>query len=263
MDTLTYTRSGTGPPLVLLHGLGLARHSWDPVVAALARRFEVIALDLPGFGASQPLPGGVEPTAQALAAAVAEQLDELGIVRPHVAGNSVGGWVALELAGRRPVASVTLLSPAGMWRDRAPSYNVVSLRTTRWLARHGAPVLSRLVRFRIVRLLVLGQTHGRPVRIPPAHARAAVWSMSTCPGFEATLKATARRRYVAGSRIEAPVTVAFGSRDWILRGRSRHLDELPVGARREVLRRCGHVPMGDDPGAVVALITETAARADA
>ena len=88
---------------------------------ALAAEFDVLAVDLPGFGESPPLPAGQEPTPAALAAAVAGLLDELGIDRPHVAGNSLGGWVALELAALRPLASVALLSPAGLWPDGTPA----------------------------------------------------------------------------------------------------------------------------------------------
>ena len=116
MTTLAFTRSGTGAPLVLLHGIGLSRHSWDPVIPALAGHFDVIAVDLPGFGDSGPMPPQVEPLPAALAAAVAGLLDELGITAPHVAGNSLGGWVALELAAIHPVASLAFLSPAGLWR---------------------------------------------------------------------------------------------------------------------------------------------------
>ena len=61
MTSLAYARSGTGPPLVLLHGIGSSRQAWDPVVPALAGRFTVIAVDLPGFGDSAPLPAHVEP----------------------------------------------------------------------------------------------------------------------------------------------------------------------------------------------------------
>ena len=137
MPTLTYTRIGSGRPLVLLHALGLSRSAWDPVVPALSQHFDVIAVDLPGFGASAPLPAHVEPTPAALAEAVAALLAELGVTTAHVAGNSLGGWVALELAALRPVASLTLLAPAGLWRDQTPLYCRASLRATRWLAHHG------------------------------------------------------------------------------------------------------------------------------
>ena len=260
MAALAYTRSGAGTPLVVLHGIGSSRHAWDPVVPALAGRFDVLAVDLPGFGDSGPLPAGAAPAPAALAAAVAGLLDDLGITDPHVAGNSLGGWVALELAGIRPVASLTLLSPAGLWRGSVPLYQRASLRATWWLSQHAAGALSRLVSYRLGRALVLGQTHGRPFRVSPGYARTAIRAMGTCPGFDATMKASATG-YRAGPPIGAPVTVAFGSRDHLLVRRSRQLGELPPGTRRAALPHCGHVPMADDPPAVAALITASAARA--
>jgi pimeloyl-ACP methyl ester carboxylesterase len=258
MSSLAYTRSGAGAPLVLLHGIGLDRRSWDPVAPALARHFDVMAVDLPGFGDSAP--GQADPGA--LAGAVAGLLTELGVTSAHLAGNSLGGWVALELAALGPVASLTLLSPAGLWKRRAPGYCRVSLRATRWFARHAAGPLSRLVGSRPGRVLVLGQTHGHPARLTPGYARAAIRAMGTCPGFEATLAAADRRRFLATAPIAAPVTVAFGSRDVLLLPRqSRHLDQLPAGTKAEALPGCGHVPMADDPVAVAKLITRAAARA--
>jgi pimeloyl-ACP methyl ester carboxylesterase len=258
MATLAYTRSGAGAPLVLLHGIGSSRHAWDPIVPALAGQFDLLAADLPGFGDSAPLPPETEPGPAALATAVAGLLDDLGITAPHVAGNSLGGWVALELARIRPVASLTLLSPAGLWRT-VPLYNRVSLRATRWLSQHAAGPLGRLVNYRLGRALVLGQTHGRPFRVSPGYARMAIAAMGTCPGFDATMKASATG-YRSGPPIDAPVTLAFGSRDHLLRRRSRQLGELPPGIRLAALPHCGHVPMADDPAAIAALITASAAR---
>jgi pimeloyl-ACP methyl ester carboxylesterase len=259
MTALAHTRTGAGEPLVLLHGIGSSRRAWDPVIPALAERFDVVAVDLPGFGDSEPLPPEVEPRPAALAAAVAGLLDDLGLTTPHVAGNSLGGWVALELAGIHSVASLTLLSPAGLWRGSVPLYQRASLRATRWLSQHAAGALSRLVSYRLGRALVLGQTHGRPFRISPGYARTAIRAMGACPGFDATMKASATG-YVTGPPIGAPVTVAFGSRDHLLVRRSRQLGELPAGTRVEALPRCGHVPMADDPAAVTALITAASAR---
>ncbi|HEU5388877.1 MAG TPA: alpha/beta fold hydrolase [Streptosporangiaceae bacterium] len=258
MPPLAVTRSGTGAPLVLLHGLGSSRRAWDPVLPALAARFDVIAVDLPGFGESAPLYGQAEVPPARLAESVADLLDDLGVTAPHLAGNSLGGWVALELAARRPVASLTLLSPAGLWPRNSPQYGLVSLRASRWLARHATAPLSRLVRYRLGRILVLGQTHGRPARLTASYARAAVETLGRCPGFEAALAGTARRRYLATTPIAAPVTVAFGSRDRLLLRGSRRLGQLPPDPRAEALPGCGHVPMADDPAAVAALITRTA-----
>ena len=261
MPTLACTRTGSGAPLVLLHGLGSERGVWDPVIPALAEHFDVIAADLPGFGDSAPLPPGTQPHPAALAAAVAGLLDELSVEQsPHIAGNSLGGWVALELAAIRPVASVALLSPAGLWRGRIPRYCLTSLRASRWLCQHAAGLLNRVVSYRLGRVLVLGQTHGRPARMTAAQARRAIGALGSCPGFDATLAATADG-YQSGPPIGAPVTVAFGSRDLLLlRRQSRHLGELPPGTRTGELPGCGHLPIADNPAAVTALITAAASR---
>jgi pimeloyl-ACP methyl ester carboxylesterase len=259
MTALAHTRTGSGAPLVLLHALGLARDSWAPVVPALAEHFDVVAVDLPGFGDSPPLPG--EPTPKALAAAVAAFLDELGLAVPHVVGNSLGGWVTLELAALRPLASVTLLSPAGMWPGGTPQYCRVSLRASRWLAVHAGGLLSRAVATRPGRIAVLGQTHGRPARMSPAQARAALRALATAPGFDPVFAATLHRRYEAGEPFSAPVTVAFGDRDRLLiRRRWRGLDELPPDRRVASLPGGGHVPMADDPAAVAALVLASTGR---
>ena len=259
MTTLAYTRTGAGASLVLLHGIGASRHAWEPVIPALARHFDVLAVDLPGFGDSGPLPPEVEPRPAALAAAVAGLLDELGVGTPHVAGNSLGGWVALELAAIRPVAALALLSPAGLWRDSVPLYNRVSLHASHWGAEHAGGLLSRLVTYRLGRALVLGQTHGRPFRITPGYAGMAIRALGASPGFDATMRASAPG-YRPGQPIGAPVAVAFGSRDLLLRRGSRHLDQLPPGTRVGALRGCGHQPMADDPPAVTDFIISSAAR---
>jgi pimeloyl-ACP methyl ester carboxylesterase len=261
MTQLAFTRSGTGESLVLLHALGLSRRTWDDVVPELARHFEVVAVDLPGFGESPPLPTDIEPSPAALAAVVAGFLDELGVRAPHVVGNSLGGWIALELVTVCPVASLTLLSPAGLWRTRTPRYVLASLHASRWLAQHARGALFGLVGSGPGRALVLGQTHGRPNRLTAEYARSTIRSLGTCPGFDAVLGATAARHAEGFTALDAPVTVAFGSRDvLLLPHQSRRLDQLPPRTRVEGLPGCGHVPMGDDPDAVAALILRAATR---
>jgi pimeloyl-ACP methyl ester carboxylesterase len=256
MSRLAFTRTGAGPTLILLHALGLSRHSWDPVVPALSKHFDVIAVDLPGCGDSPMMPPDVEPRPAALAAAVAGLLDELHIEAPHIAGNSLGGWVALELAGIHKMASLTLLSPAGLWRHSTPLYCLISLRATRWLCRHAARLLGHLVNHRLGRVLVLGQSHGRAASLSPDYAHATIRTMAACPGFDSVLSATAKRHYVAEPPVEVPVTIAFGSRDLVLlSNNARYLGELPPGTSVRPLPGCGHIPMTDDPNAVAALIS--------
>ncbi|MGZ4613133.1 MAG: alpha/beta fold hydrolase [Kineosporiaceae bacterium] len=261
MSNLAFTRTGGGEPLVLLHGIGSFRQAWDPVLPALAPEADVIAVDLPGFGDSPPLPATVEPSPAALALAVVGLLDELGLDVPHVAGNSLGGWVALELAAVRPVASLTLLSPAGLWRGGTPLYCRASLRASWWLARHARRPVDAAVGTRAGRALVFGQVLGRPTRMSPVQAHAAIHALADAPGFDATLRATGPRRVEAAQALDVPVTVAFGSRDRLLLARSwRRLDELPAGTRVAALPGCGHVPMTDDPAAVAALLAAPLSR---
>jgi pimeloyl-ACP methyl ester carboxylesterase len=261
MTELAFTRSGAGEPLVLLHALGLSRRVWDDVIPELARHFDVVAVDLPGFGESPPLPADIEPTPAALAAAVAGLLDELDVTAPQVVGNSIGGWVALELATIHHVASLTLLAPAGLWRSRTPRYTLASLHASRWMARHAGGVLVRLVGSRLGRVLVLGQTHGRPTRLSAEYARSTIRSLGTCLAFDAVLEATAARRAEGFGALAMPVTVAFGSRDrLLLPGQTRRLDQLPPHTRVDRLPGCGHVPISDDPDAVAALIMRSATR---
>ena len=260
-------RSGAGAPLVLLHALGSSSHSWEPVLPALTDKFDVITVDLPGFGASPALPPPLRPTPAALAAAVATALDEAGVHNPHVVGNSIGGWVALELAQLRPLATLTLLSPAGMWTRNTPRYCRLSLGGTRLVTRHVPRMLDRLVDFRLGRIVLLGQTHGRPTRVSPDEARASIKASGTCAGFAATLRATAHLRYERprdGVHRFPPTTVAFGTRDLILpRRRWRRIDELPADVVVQELPGCGHLPMSDDPEAVAALVVASTTTAGA
>src|ERR1700761_5319844 len=102
-SSLAYTRSGSGAPLVLLHGIGLNRQSWNPVVPALARQFDVIAVDLPGFGDSA-LASPAQAGPRALAEAVAGLLAGPGVTRrPHAApGRELPRRLGRARAGRHP-----------------------------------------------------------------------------------------------------------------------------------------------------------------
>src|SRR5436190_13437102 len=95
--SLNYVRRGSGDPLLLLHSLGGSLVQWSPVIDALAAEREVIAVDMPGFGASPPLPDGVEPSSANLATAVLDFYESLEVEgAPDVAGISPGGWTAIE-----------------------------------------------------------------------------------------------------------------------------------------------------------------------
>jgi pimeloyl-ACP methyl ester carboxylesterase len=252
---LAYDRTGQGEPLVLLHGQGFSRRSFDPVVPALAAHRDVIAVDLPGHGDSPRQPKGAGNAPRDLAVAVAELLDELGLPSAHVAGNSSGGWVALELGKLGRARTVTALAPAGLWRRKAP----LPIRAGMRQARVNAKVVRRLLpnapRTRLGRAFAASQVSGHPFQVPYQQAHEAVHAMAGAPGFRETLRALEKDRFTGGDAITVPVTVVFGTRDRVLFPvLMRHRDELPPQTRWVRLRGCGHVPMVDDPAATADLL---------
>jgi pimeloyl-ACP methyl ester carboxylesterase len=221
---------------------------WDPVVERLDGARRVLALDLPGHG-GEPLPADASPPG--LAAAIADRLARDGIERPHVAGNSLGGWVALELAAAGHASSVTAIAPAGLWREP-----LVPKRTpARAMARTLLPALGPLLRSERGRRLVLAANAAHPERIPPEAALRLVRAYATAPGFEAVNDAMRASRFTALADIGVPVTLAWPEHDRIVR-RPR---SLPDGVRSVVLRGCGHLPTWDDPEAVARVLLEGSA----
>jgi pimeloyl-ACP methyl ester carboxylesterase len=255
MDIL-HVRRGRGAPLVLLPGTSSSWLVWQPVLDRLARERDAIALDLPGFGGSTPLEERPDPPA--LARAVARLLDELGLERPHVAGNSLGGGVALELARAGRAASVCAISPIGFWTAREYRFTRWSLdRNVRSAASVPPGALRWMVRHPVPRTLVFGQFFGRPWRMSPDEAEALAGV--AIPGYEAIVDAYADYRYgpSLAARIDCPVTVAWGTRDHLLIPRQgRRVPRVLPQARLVWLRGLGHVPTWDDPEQVAALLLE-------
>ncbi|HEY4095772.1 MAG TPA: alpha/beta fold hydrolase [Baekduia sp.] len=237
---LAYDRRGSGPPLVLLHPLGADRRVWAPVLERLAAERDTIAIDLPGFGASPVLePGAGAPTPAALAVAVRAFVSEaLGVRSWHVAGNSLGGWVALALALDGAVESVSAIAPAGLWS--AP------LAPKPSLARRGAqlasPVAGVAARIGPLRRAMLIGSVGHPDRVPPTAAAHLVRAYGHAPGFAAVNAAMRAGHFTDLGRIEVPVTLLWPELDRLV-GRPRR---LPPHVRNVTLTDCGHIPMWDD-----------------
>jgi pimeloyl-ACP methyl ester carboxylesterase len=250
LSSLAYDRRGAGPPLVLLHPLGADRGVWAPVLDRLAAERDVIAPDLPGFGVSPALDDRAEaPTPARLAAAVARFVrDELGIDRWHVAGNSLGGWVALALAAddTSGVASVTAIAPAGLWaRPLGPRPSVA-----RRAAALAAPLAGALARNAKLRRAILAGSVGHPERVPAADVARLVRAYGRAPGFPAVNAAMRSGTFADLDRIDVPVTLAWPTLDRLI-ARPRH---LPPAVRNVTLTDCGHIPMWDDPAAVAATL---------
>ncbi len=249
---LAYDRAGTGPTLVLLHSLGADRHVWEPVSAALTAQRDVIALDLPGFGASPALRSG-PATPAALASAVEDLLEDLGLAAgAHVAGNSLGGWVALELAAAGRARSVTALAPAGLW----PEPLMPKRGTARKLARAALPALPLLMRSGAARRAVLAGTVADGARVPPQAALALVRGYATAPGFDEVNAAMRSGRFTGLDKIHVPVTLVWGQRDRLVAPPA----QLPRAVRSVRLPGAGHVPMWDAPDRVASLLLEGSSR---
>ncbi len=248
---MALSAAGEREPLVLVHGLGGTRTVWDPVLELLAAEREPIVLEMPGFGAAPPLPDAVEPTAANLAAALRERCLELGLERPHVAGNSLGGWVALEMGRAGWAASVTALSPAGLWR--AP-LGPRKGDTRRW-ARRLRPLVAAGLMVPALRRRMLATFAAHPERIPPAAGRELVLGWIDAAGYDGANRAM--RTHVfdpAGYPEEVPVTIAWGERDHLV-GPPKP-ERRPAGARFTVLPGVGHTPMWDDPELVANTLLE-------
>jgi pimeloyl-ACP methyl ester carboxylesterase len=257
MASLVYDRRGRGDPLVLVHGIGSRWQMWEPVLGGLEPHRDVIAVDLPGFGASpMPAPGTVAGV-DSLVRLVAAFLGELGVERPHVAGNSLGGLIVLEMARRGLVRSATALSPAG-FANRAENLGArANLRVSYAVSRRLVSRAERLLRMRAARRVAFRATVAHPTRMSPADAAANLRALAHAPWFAATLATVGARAFSGGAAITVPVTIGWGRRDRLLPPRQarRAQREIPR-ARIVMLEGCGHIPTYDDPGLVTRVLLE-------
>ena len=239
---LNHVRSGTGEPLVLLHGVGDTLAAWTPVREILARDHEVIAVDLPGFGRSRML-SGETPTPAALARAVAAFMGGQDF---HVAGNSLGGGIALELAKAGTVLSATALSPIGFARGWERAW----LRGTLGFMHTAGPALGLRLGARAATWLMMDRPRPRDV------LERGIEELGLSPGWDATVPSTVT--YTFGGDVGVPVTIAWGEHDKVLLPRQAHRARAALpDARHVTLHGCGHVPTWDSPEQVAEVILAT------
>jgi pimeloyl-ACP methyl ester carboxylesterase len=184
---------------------------------------------------------------------VAAFADGLGLDRPHVAGNSMGGGLALALGARGRVRSACAISPIGFANPREAAYARGVLATTRFLARGVAPVAPAVAGNPVLRTMLSSHVAARPWRIPADDTVLWTRAYAHAPSFWPLL------RSAPSWSVEPPVcpaTIAWGDHDRLLiysRQAPRARRRLPE-ARHITLRGCGHVPTWDDPEAVAAAI---------
>lgn len=208
----------------------------------------MICVDLPGFGESPPLPAHLPYELDSLVVVMAEFFDRLGLHRPHVAGNSLGGLGALVLAQHGLASSATALSPGGLWTPRERRRALTLVRAVHRTARRVNPVIAaRLAQSAVGRKLLAGMIVARPALLDPLVLLEDMRALVDAVGFVPSVTAGTRTVFT-GAIPDVPVTIAWGTRDRIIRRpRAELITGLIPHARLLSLPGCGHVPMSDDP----------------
>lgn len=237
---LSHIRRGSGAPLVLLHGLGSRKEVWQPVLDTLAARREVFAVDLPGFGASPPTN---RTDMGSLIGAVEAFLDQQGLARVQLAGSSMGGGIALELARRGRADRVTAFAPVGFWSKAERIWTQRLLATSRGLGRLGGERLQAHAGS-VALLPLFAAFYGKPGLTPPEQRRGDFAGLANSTGFDDAAASFADYEFRDAAELDSvPVTVVWGSRDVVLpyRTQSRRARVALPQARHVTL------PFADDP----------------
>lgn len=257
---LASERYGKGEPLVLVHGITHRRQAWYPVAEELAEQREIILVDLPGHGESDPLVRDGRPVADVLRDEFKNFLAEQGLDRPHVAGNSLGGLVALVAGAEGDARSVTALSPAGFWNTNA------EFAYTRRIFLQACSLTERigdraelLARSSAGRRLMYGALCSHPGRVSPDQAIGDLRGfLRARPALRELLPAA--EPFLDPIPLDVPVTIAWGGRDLLLppwqaqvaKRRLPHAEHL-------MMRGLGHVPMTDAPHYVAKVLLQGSA----
>ena len=257
---LNHVRQGQGEPLLLLHSLGGSLVQWSPVMEQLSMEREVVAIDMPGFGKSPPLPDGIQPRAANLATAVLDFYDALGIGgKPAVAGISLGGWVAIECARQGAASAAIGLCTAGFWKRSPVSSNRAVARARR-SGRAAGALLRPIMSTARGRRRALGRFIYRPERLSPGEAEAIARAYVTAPAYDEASALMRAGRVEDLKGIKTPITLAWAEHDTLVRTQPLRDGILPKRVQQVELPGCGHVPTWVDPELVSRVVLAGARR---
>ena len=258
---LTYVQAGSGPVLLLIHGIAGSLENWQAVIEPLARGNTVVAPDLPGHGGSAP--GGGDYSLGALAAALRDLLVALGHEHATLVGHSLGGGVAMQFAYQFPELTerLVLVSSGGLGPEVSAILRAAALPgADRFIAATAA--LGNTVGTKVAR--GLGAVGLRPSTDVAEVARgyASLVDRDRRAAFLATLRGvvgTGGQRVHAGDRFYLaegmPVLIIWGARDSIIpaqHGQNAH--EAIGGSRLEIFEGVGHLPQLEAPGLFIAAL---------
>lgn len=256
-DSHRVRRSGAGRPIVLVHGLGATFDCWREVEPLLRPHREVVVMDLPGFGAAEPLGGDV--TVDAFADHLADLLAAEGLLDADLVGSSMGGEVVLELLRRRVgTGDVVALAPSGYWGP----WGLAWFRTVAWSA------TALITLLRPVAHHIIGNVWGRRLLLRPLSPGPALLPEITADSthtfgnthaFLPTLRHLGSRRppvrVPAGTAGTRRVTIAWGRKDGLcLPGQALTALEAVPDAELHWFDRSGHLPPWDEPQATAELL---------
>ncbi len=248
-----FTRRGSGPPLLLIHGLGGTGRSWDTIADRLAQERELILVDLPGHGQTPALPHTTIATyADALEAFLAEQ----DLEHVDMAGASMGARLVLELARRGSAGNVVALDPGGFWTRGEQRVFGISVGLSVKLLHLLKPLLPFLSGNPITRTLLLGQFSARPWALDGDVVLRELRAFTTTESFVPALKALSEGPTQDGTaNPPGRVVVGWGTRDLVTlpRGAARLQKRFPT-AEVEWYPGSGHFPYWDAPDAAVQTI---------
>ena len=225
------------------------------MIDALAAEYDVIAIDLPGFGLSPVLPAAVSPTAANLAAAIEDTLDDLGIGDYHVAGYSLGARVAIQLAGSDRVRSVIAIAPDGLGTPLERIGGYIGLAAGRGVAMALAPAAAPLSMTPVGRMMFFAGNRSFPWQLPAADARQLLTGFAAAPGYDAANWVGMFDLPTHLHTVTQPVLFLQGTNDPITGQVLRYLPLLPHAELR-LLPGLNHVPISDAPDVMVGYMTE-------
>ena len=252
--------AGAGEPLLLLHGIGSTHDDFVALRPRLDAQYRVLAPDLPGHGRSPALPR--RPTIAAVTDAITADLDELGVGRVHVLGNSIGARVGLELAVRGRARSVVAISPSGMNNPGERLHQGRLMATNRLALRALRPLLPAAARTTLGRSALLAGLRSMPWRSTETEARALKEGFAEADAFWQMLWWGILADVPTGlDRIDCPVVLAQGTADLVAVGQTPRFLAGIRGVRFVPLYGAGHAPQSDAPGAILGLVGESIAAA--
>jgi pimeloyl-ACP methyl ester carboxylesterase len=242
--------------------MGSASTAWKPIRHELNQDFTVITVDLPGHGKT-PYVKGQPMDPHSLGTYVLEQLNTLGIDRFHLAGNSLGGWVSLEMSSAAPdrVRSLIGIAPAGLWLN---PYNAryPGTAVARFLARYTTKMAPAALHFEAARKLGFFDVSPRWKDFSYELCLDATMAMSTAEGYYPAWDGMLMKRFDSFIPEKIPVTIIFGDTDRTLPATTcQERSVAPSHAKWIIFPNTGHAPMWDSPLDVIDEIKKTVALA--